>query len=43
MMSNIEVTIVMYILVITTSIIIFATKTRILYKNKNVSKDLLKM
>ena len=35
MMSNIEVTIVMYILVIITSIIIYATKTRILYKNKN--------
>ena len=30
MMSNIEV----YILVIITSIIIYATKTRILYKNK---------
>ena len=34
-MSNIEVTIVMYILVVITSIIIYATKTSILYKNKN--------
>ena len=33
-MSNIEVTIVMYILVIITSIIIYGTMTRILYKNR---------
>ena len=45
MMSNIEVTIVMYILVIITSIIIYSSKTRILHKNKmaNVPKDLLKV
>ena len=45
MMSNIEVTIVMYILVIITSTIIYATKIRILYKNKmtDVPKDLLKV
>ena len=35
MMSYIEVTIVMYILVIITFIIIYSTKTHILYKNKN--------
>ena len=35
MMSNIEVTIVINILVIITSIIIYSAKTRILHKNEN--------
>ena len=38
-MSNIEQTIIMYILVIITSIIIYSTKTSILNKMVNVTKD----